>query len=860
MVYAQGDHQKRTLTKFCPCVVSDLPSLVSRIDWYCFVDALPTLRRGRGEIMKSNRVLKTAVVLALSGLAGSSFAIAADSDEQKPLAEVVVTAQKREQRLQDVPIVVTAVGEQLLQDNGVKDIKDLTVLTPGLLVTSTASEASTTARIRGIGTVGDNPGLESSVGIVIDGVYRPRNGAGLGDLGEIERVEVLKGPQGTLFGKNTSAGVINIITKKPTFSSEKSVEIGVGNYDLKEATLGLNGSIVDDVVAGRFYFGIRQRDGFLDMVEGAGNYSPSTDTNRDYFTTRGQLLFKLPSNFDLLAVADYTERSEQCCAGVQVINSAVAPLINRMAQPYPGVAVTPDPYARVAYANRAADQDTHDAGLSFELNGDVSNMALTSITAGREWKQSAVQDADFSTVDIWYRPSITDFRQLSEEIRLNGEVGKVNWLVGAFYAHEKLYQTFDYLYGPSFEPYVSLVATAGMSASQLAVWTGMAPGTMYPAGLGTGDVFDQSSDSFAIFTNDSIQFTDALEMTIGARFTSDKKDLASFYRNKDDAGSASCLALLGASYANPVQKATAIGLGCLTYSDPAFNNVDTNQSLSENAITGTAKLAYRFNPEVMSYVSYARGYKSSGFNLDRERNNIGSIDTDTKFDSEFVDSYELGAKTNWLNNALAFNSALFYQKYSDFQFNAFTGLNFVVTSIPEVVSQGVDVDLLWNTPIHGLDVQAGVTYADTKITTMPSIAIFAASRTSDDMSFAPKWSGSVAITDELLIGGNHVLRSNISAKYNSSYNTGSNLDPRKLQDAYTVVNARIGYGAADDFWMIEAWAMNLFDEKYMQVAFDSPLQGSSASTTNAAVPPTSGINAFLGAPLTVGLTARFKFK
>src|SRR5690349_15527875 len=157
---------------------------------------------------------------------------------------IIVTAQKREQSLQDVPIVVTAVSEQLLKDTGVKDIKDLTILAPGLLVTSTTSETITTARIRGIGTVGDNPGLESSVGIVIDGIYRPRNGVGFGDLGELERIEVLKGPQGTLFGKNTSAGVINILTKQPDFQFGTSAALTGMNYNGYEAATSINGSLI----------------------------------------------------------------------------------------------------------------------------------------------------------------------------------------------------------------------------------------------------------------------------------------------------------------------------------------------------------------------------------------------------------------------------------------------------------------------------------------------------------------------------------------------------------------------------------------------------------------------------------------
>ena len=173
---------------------------------------------GHSTTSRSNGVamLVASATIAASTASAQSTEVTQDKSVGV-IPQVIVTAQKREQDLQDVPITVTAVGSQLLQDSGVRDIKDLTLLTPGLIVTSTSNEASTTARVRGIGTVGDNPGLESSVGVVIDGVYRPRNGVGFGDLGELERIEVLKGPQGTLFGKNTSAGVINIISKQPQF-------------------------------------------------------------------------------------------------------------------------------------------------------------------------------------------------------------------------------------------------------------------------------------------------------------------------------------------------------------------------------------------------------------------------------------------------------------------------------------------------------------------------------------------------------------------------------------------------------------------------------------------------------------------
>src|SRR5688572_506335 len=208
--------------------------------------------------------LRRAVLGVLAFATAPAFSQqATPAPEMRSIETIVITAQKREQSLQDVPIVVTAVSEQLLQDTGVRDIKDLTLLTPGLIVTSTSNESSTTARIRGIGTVGDNPGLESSVGVVIDGVYRPRNGVSFGDLGEMDRIEVLKGPQGTLFGKNTSAGVINIVTKRPTFDFGSNIELTAGDYGALEGSASLNGPIAGDVVAGRIFAAYRERDGYL---------------------------------------------------------------------------------------------------------------------------------------------------------------------------------------------------------------------------------------------------------------------------------------------------------------------------------------------------------------------------------------------------------------------------------------------------------------------------------------------------------------------------------------------------------------------------------------------------------------------
>jgi outer membrane receptor protein involved in Fe transport len=837
---------------------------------------------------RSSIFLRRAVIAALS--LATMPAVAQDSastgERERTIENIIVTAQKREQNLQDVPIVVTAVSEQLLKDTGVKDIKDLTILTPGLIVTSTSSEASTTARIRGIGTVGDNPGLESSVGIVVDGVYRPRNGVGFGDLGELERIEILKGPQGTLFGKNTSAGVINVVTKKPSFDFGSDVELTTGNYGAMEGAASITGPLAE-TLAGRLYVAARERDGFLDIERGPGPRTENDDYDRKFYTARGQLLLKPNDSLDLRLVGDYTKRDENCCAAPQAVLSPSAAVIGALNGTVPGSFANPaDPFERRAYSNRSTEQSIEDMGASLEANWDMNALGgatLTSVTAWRDWETINAQDADFTTVDILYRDANghngSEFKQISQELRIAGESDRLNWLVGAFYADEKLDSRNQLFFGTQFQPYFGRLL-----GNPLAITAFTGNPNAFQGGLGSQDAYDQDAKTWALFTNNSVRFTDALELTLGVRYTDESKDLDSQYFNQHNGVGCQALrnnivAISTAINSNPGLSApqktqalqTVYGIGCGTFADPIFNNLLTSQSLDEGEWSGTAKLAYRFTDEVMAYASYARGYKAGGFNLDRERTgnsalNPGTpggiaVDVNTSFDKELVDSYELGLKSQWLGDSLLLNTAVFYQDYTDFQLNTFTGIQFVVTSLPQVISQGVDLDMVWYTPLEQLSLQGGVTYADTQIEDFGSaIAFFRSEREDDTLSFAPKWSASLSATFEQPIGASLLFRSNIGAKYTSEYNTGSNLDPRKMQDALTLVNARIGIGSADEHWTVEAWAQNLTDEKYYQVAFDATLQGSSANPP-AGLPqvPSSTIDAFLGAPRTYGLTARFKF-
>ena len=829
----------------------------------------------------------TASAAVLAGLSVASVA-QAQQTETMTVDSIVVTAQKREQNLQDVPVVVTAVGAKLLQDTGVKDIKDLTILTPGLTVTSTTSEASTTARVRGVGTVGDNPGLESSVGVVIDGVYRPRNGVSFGDLGEMDRIEVLKGPQGTLFGKNTSAGVINIVTKEPEFGFGAAAEATLGNFNAHGLSASVTGPLFGtETLAGRLYVAARERDGYNDVLTGKGPSKRDQDQDQGFYTIRGQLLFVPNDEATFKLIGDYTKRDENCCGAVQIRTGPTAPILNALAG---GIALAPTakPYDRVAYSNRGAPSSIEDKGISLEGNIELPIGELTSITAIRNWRTDNGQDSDFSTADLAYRnkdgTNFSEFTTYTQELRLAGKTGNLDWLVGTFLADEKLETKANFLYGNDYEQYLgrllsrSAANPAGV-ANFIAALTGRAPNTTFTPGQGLRDSYNQRAKTIALFTSNTYQFTDAFSLTAGLRYSIDKKDLDTYQTITDGgvgcgialspAGQARIAGIVGAA-ATP----TIVGNLCLPWANPLFNNRGTNQKRTDKEWSGTIKAAYRFSPEVFSYASYARGYKGGGYNLDRTQSSNGLPSGgqgvlpiyDTSFEGEFVDSYEVGLKNTLFNRSVLLNVTGFYQKFTDFQLNTFLGTSFAVRSIPEVVSQGLDADFLWFTPVRGLTVQSGFTwakteYGDQKIPNDPTNAL--ALLPGSTLSLAPEYSASGSLTYERPVGDNYKARFNVGAKYSSEYNTGSDLFPPKLQEAYTVVNARIGFGAASEAWTVELWGQNILDEEYTQVGFNAFLQGSSGlSATNATYIPANDsltYDAFLGAPRTYGVTLRAKF-
>lgn len=792
-----------------------------------------------------------ALATAMSATQGWAQSPTQSSEQQEQstttVREIIVTAQQREQNLQDVPIVVTAIGAQQLQDAGVRDIKDLTVVTPGLNVTSSTSNATTVARIRGVGTIGDNPGLESSVGVVVDGVYRARTGVAFGDLGELERVEVLKGPQGTLFGKNTSAGVINVISQRPEFEFGFNGEATVGNYDARGGSASVTGPILGDQLAGRLFFAARKRDGFYDVSTGEGPRERTDDQDENYLTTRGQILWTPNERFDALLIADYSHRYESCCVNVPTVVGPTARFIDLLATDA-GTAQQADPFSRNTFANRSTDQKIKDSGVSVQLNYELTDdISVTSITAARKWETRNGQESDFSSADIWYRtPEIFDseFDTFSQEIRLAGATENLDYLFGVFYSDERLDTKQGITFGADYESYFGYLLSATSPAPNprtVSAITGLPFGSNFPVGGGARDTHEQSTESLAFFTNNSFRPAEDLEVTLGLRFTSEDKEVLSRYRNASP-GNACRSAVARAA----VLPAAAVSAICAPSADFAFDDVDNRQTRKENEMTGTLKLSYRFSEQLLTYGSYARGYKSGGFNLDRARFGPGRFNGDTSFGAETVDSYEVGAKTNLLDDSLLLNATIFHQTFENFQLNTYTGISFLVASIPEVVSRGLDADFVWETPIEGLSASGGVTYAETQYGDFVPPAGISARLPNSRISYAPLYSASTSLSYERELGADLKLRGTVSAKYTSAYNTGSNLDPLKIQDALTLVNARIGVGDADDRYTVELWAQNLTDEDYYQVVVDQPLQAGTYA-------------GFLGAPRTFGVTVRTSF-
>lgn len=811
------------------------------------------------------------------------------------LEEIIVTATKRAESIQDVPVAVSAFSAVELEKAGVDDIRGLMGLSPSFFLTTTSSETGgATARIRGIGTQGNNPGLESAVGMYVDGVYRNRSTVGYTSLGAIERIEILRGPQGTLFGKNTSAGVINVITKRPDPNdTEGYVRLTGGDYSLFEAQAGIGGPLGDSGWSGGIDALYLKRDGFFEQDALTGE-----DYNtRDRGAVRAQLVYEPGDDFSMRLIGDMGTRDENCCAGVYIVKGArTDPAIENLD---PGTTLTSDaanPYGRTTFTTpgRNLDAIVDEYGVSAEIVWDIGSMELTSITAYRDWESENGGDLDYSGGDILYRdPSelFTAFETFTQELRLAGDSDRLSWLVGLFYADEDLDSTLQTKVGAQYSDFTRQVlgvsADAALGLPFGTAVAGLPPFSAIGAGTvdgdGSNDTWDTSSQSFAIFTRETFALTDSLDLTVGLRYTNEDKDLSGLV----DTTGTSCAGMLAATGFNPANPSGPITpiLGGLTNGALALQCLGGTlnstldgvyvDSRSEDKVSGTVSLSYDFSQDVMGYVSYSNGYKAGGFNLDRSgldpdtvldgdtsgpnaATNFG-INTDVsalEFREETVDAYEIGIKSTLGDGRYSLNAAAYYQDFENFQLNTFNGLTFFVVTLNEVISQGVDIDLQASIT-DNFYTSFGVAfnqseYADNLVR---SDGMSAASLAGQQLTHAPEWSFTGTLNYESAMDGwaGWGAFAYLDFRWTDEHNTGSDLDPEKAQDAYLIVNGRIGLLSDDNRWAIELWAHNLLDEEYVQVAFDSPIQNTEG------VQPLESFSAFLGDPRMWGLTVGYSF-
>ncbi len=906
-----------------------------------------------------------ALSAATCALVMPTFAYAQDeaAEAAEDEVEIVVTAQGRSQLLSDVPVAISAVNAETLQNSGANDIRQLNQVAPSLLVSSTGTEANGSARIRGIGTVGDNPGLESSVPVFIDGVYRSRSGIGLNELGEIDRVEVQRGPQGTLGGRNSSAGLISIYSKKPEFTFGGSGELTYGNYDFMRAASSITGPISEQIafrVDGIYV----KRDGF---------YRDDTNgrdvNNRDRYFLRGQLLIEPSDDLSIRLIADYTSRKEECCAATYVdgtvnpyignLNNLATPLNNPAAnniinvlrdlgQPLSSFS---QGYGRKISnsPNRVFTGETKDYGFSGQIDYDFGGAKLTSITAYREYRSSQASDTDYGEVDILYRaPSDDAYRQFhtfTQELRLQGEAfgGTLDWLAGGFYANEKLTVRDNLRFGNQYGRFATcrIISGGGLAGlysptnpscvapvvgpATLAGATGTSGADIVAAftaldslnDLGsTFENYFQNGTNWALFTHNIIHITDTLDLTLGLRYTSDKKKFAATFGNDNTR----CTTVQGlvtddlttTTAGTPAQIATAralagalIGLACQGNSTAELNGVSINDRRSEDEFTGTAILSWKATDDLLLYGSFARGYKAGGFNLDRSAlkspittfaavGGAQAVVGNLQFDPELVDSYELGAK--YATGPFSLSLSAFRSDFSNFQLNTFNGAVYIVQTVNGCSNDlgGADRDSSNATgacaasdvgygvraegfeleaslvPARNFRMAAGLTYANTSyrsnlVGNKSGAPLDAVLRKlpGDNLSNAPELVATSSLTWTPEIGGSGLTGLfYIDGRLTGDYNTGSDLFPQKEQDGYAIFNARIGIRGPDEAWSLELWGQNIFNQDYAQVAFNSPFQAGGASAQFADPQYPGGrqlFSHFLAEPRTYGITLRGKF-
>ena len=586
---------------------------------------------------------------------------------------IVVTATKREQTLQETPVAVSVTSAETIEQAQIRDVSDLATVVPSLQVSQNQSSFATSYSVRGFGTDGNNIGLEPSVAMFVDGVYRSRAVSQISDLPDIQRVEVLRGPQSTLFGKNASAGVISIVTKEPQFDFGGMVEASYGNYDAMVVKGFVTGPISDSVAfsAGG---GINKRDGFL-----TNGVNGDDINDRDRWFTRGQLLFDNGGPLRVRVIGDYDKIEERCCGVLNVAPSAEIGAIQLLGGQVNDFRNNPD--GDVVFTDVDPINEVENYGISGQIDYEFGALTLTSITAYRKTKLAADQDVDFTSLDAVSGANIgdADIDTFTQELRIASDFdGPLNFLVGGYYFDEQVDTSDQIVYGNGFRPFANLLlqgATGGtqtvdtLEATLSALNGTDYTGQFFAAGQGFFNNIVQDNEAFSIFGNVDFEITDRLVLTLGANYTKDKKQIVTNSTSTDvfsniDLVASGNTAIFAQGLATQVGSLLSLGrpatqaeIGAFAGANPAaFAQVsagvqafadanDTDPAVNSllaltpfqflpplqncpNAVedcstddddwSWNVRLAYEVTPTLNVYASWATGYKAPSFNLSRD--------------------------------------------------------------------------------------------------------------------------------------------------------------------------------------------------------------------------------------------------
>lgn len=743
-------------------------------------------------------VLSVCATLAMTGggRADPAASLPLSGNLGGQLEEIVVTARHRGEAAQTVPIALTSLSATTLQDTRTSNLGDLAPLVPSLQVIE-FNPRNTNLTIRGLGSniaiAGD--GLETGVGVYVDGVYYARPGEAMFDFFDLDHVEVLRGPQGTLFGKNTTAGAIAIYTKQPTFAPEGSAEVSVGDYGYYQLRGAMSGPIVDEKLAGRFSAYGTSRDGFIRNTASGQRLHDYNDAG-----ARAQLLLTPNDSLTVRIIGDYGYQEGNCCltviAGVASTLSDGQPFPNDFYARAARIGYTPlpiDPQARLTDVNSPVHYKTEQGGGSVQADWTVGDAVLSSISAYRYWNwypRNDFDDIGASILTAVNTPSRQ--RQGSQEFRVTSSANEaVQYTGGLYYFHEDIQSSQRVRYGADAGGWVLPAALPLATANAIL------------NGFGSDAHDSATTDSYAAYAQATWHIDDRWSLTGGLRYTFEEKAGAFTQQQVGGTPLASLPDIAG------------------TIRDTLVPTAAYTVGIDQGAVSGTASIAYQIDERALAYVVYAHGIKSGGMNLVSLPSGV-----DPTVRPESIDDYELGLKTVLFNRRLGVNVALYWAEDSDYQamFASPVLLTSYLANVGKVRSRGVELDMRAS-PLDGLNLSLSAAYDDASYQSYPMgpcpLEQFNQPVCNLDghrLPGAPRWSLSLdaeyvrpvgqlmAYTLNGYIGGQYNYRSSVFTTINDSIYS--------RVPAYGVLNLRAGVRADDDAWDLSFWMRNVADTFY----------------------------------------------